>query len=73
MKLAATLGALLLLALAPPALAIDEGVPDRDRHPYVGLLGFDLDGAGPTPASLLCTGSVLSDRLFLTAALRHST
>ena len=68
MKLAATLGAMLLLALAPPAFAIDEGVPDRERHPNVGLLGFDLDGAGPTPASLLCTGSVLSDRLFLTAA-----
>ena len=32
-KLAATLGAMLLLALAPPAFAIDEGVPDRDRHP----------------------------------------
>ena len=68
MKLAATLGAMLLLALAPPALAIDEGVPDRDRHPNVGLLGFDVDGAGPAPASLLCSGSVLSDRLFLTAA-----
>ena len=68
MKLAATLGAMLVLAVAPPALAVDEGVPDRDRHPNVGLLGFDLDDAGPTPASLLCSGSVLSDRLFLTAA-----
>ena len=37
---------------APPALAIDEGVPDRDRHPNVGLLGYDVDGRpGPTPAS----------------------
>lgn len=68
MKLTATLAALTLLALAPPALAVDEGVPDRDRHPYVGLLGFDLDGAGPTPPALLCSGSVLSDRHFLTAA-----
>ena len=68
MKLAATLAASLLLALAPPALAIDEGVPDRDRHPSVGLLGFDVDGAGPTPAALLCSGSVISSRLFLTAA-----
>ena len=39
-------------------------MPDRDRHPAVGLLGFDT-GAGP---ALLCSGSVLSDRHFLTAA-----
>ena len=68
MKVAATLAATLLLVTAPSALAVDEGVPDRDRHRNVGLLGFDVDGAGPTPAALLCSGSVLSDRLFLTAA-----
>src|SRR5919106_7024896 len=68
MKLTASLAALLLLALAAPALAVDEGVPDRERHPYVGLLGFDVDGAGPAPPALLCSGSVLSDRHFLTAA-----
>jgi hypothetical protein len=67
-KLIATLGALLFLAFAPDALAIDEGVPDRERHPYVGLLGFDVDGPGPTAPALLCSGSVLSDRHFLTAA-----
>jgi hypothetical protein len=67
-KFAAALAASLFLVLASPALGIDEGVPDRDRHPNVGLLGFDVDGAGPTPAALLCSGSVLSDRLFLTAA-----
>jgi hypothetical protein len=67
-KLAAALAAALALAHAPPALAMDEGVPDRDRHPNVGLLGFDVDGAGPMPPALLCSGSVLSDRLFLTAA-----
>jgi hypothetical protein len=58
----------LALALAPPAPAVDEGVPDRDRHPAVGALGFDPDGAGEQPASLLCSGMVLSDRVFLTAA-----
>jgi hypothetical protein len=67
-KLTAALAALLLLTLAPPALAIDEGVPDRDRHPQVGMLGFDVDGAGPATAAFLCSGSVLSDRHFLTAA-----
>src|SRR5919106_2390672 len=68
MKLTASLAALLLLALAAPALAVDEGVPDRDRHPFVGLLGFDVDGPSATPPALLCSGSVLSDRHFLTAA-----
>jgi len=67
-KLAPTLAATLLLAIAPPAFAVDEGAPDRDRHPNVGLLGFDVDGAGPTPPALLCSGSVLSERAFLTAA-----
>lgn len=68
MKLAVIVSALLFLAAAPPAVAVDEGVPDRDRHPGVGLLGFDLDGSGPVPSAFLCSGSVLSDRLFLTAA-----
>ena len=64
----ALVAALLLLVLAPPAYAVDEGVPDGDRHPNVGLLGFDLDGNGPMPAGYWCSGSVLSDRHFLTAA-----
>lgn len=69
MKLTVSLAALLLLlALAPTTLAVDEGVPDRDRHPYVGVLGFDVDGPGPAAPALLCSGSVLSDRHFLTAA-----
>jgi hypothetical protein len=67
-KLAAALCASLFLAVATPALAIDEGVPDRDRHPNVGLLGFDVDGAGPAPPAAVCSGSVISDRDFLTAA-----
>ena len=68
MKHTATLAALLLLALVPTASAVDEGVPDRDRHPYVGLLAFDGDGAGPAAPALLCSGAVLSDRHFMTAA-----
>lgn len=68
MKLTASLAALLFLALAPSAVAVDEGVPDRDRHPYVGVLGFDVDGPGSTPPALLCSGSVISGRHFLTAA-----
>jgi hypothetical protein len=70
MKLAMALTAVLLVALvAPPrAAAIDNGVPDGSRHPNVGLLAFDLDGPGGDPPAFLCSGSVLSDRVFLTAA-----
>lgn len=69
MKLIASLGAILLVALlAAPAAAIDNGVPDRNRHPNVGLLAFDLDGPSGAPPAFLCSGSVLSDRVFLTAA-----
>ena len=68
MKLTALLAALAVMGFAPTALAVDEGIPDRDRHPYVGLLGFDVDGGGPAPPALLCSGSVLSERHFLTAA-----
>ena len=59
----------LLVAGATPAAAIVGGVPDGRAHPNVGLLAFDTDGAGPTPPFQLCTGSVISDRAFLTA--RH--
>jgi hypothetical protein len=69
-KLFAALGAALLAAVLAdtPALAVDEGVPDRARHPYVGVLGADLDGAGPEAPFGWCTGAVVSDRVFLTAA-----
>jgi hypothetical protein len=68
-KLCAAIGAALLsVALgATPALAVDEGVPDRARHPYVGVLGADPDGDGPGTPIGWCTGSVVSDRVFLTA------
>jgi hypothetical protein len=66
----AVLGSSLVAALASgaPARAVDEGVPGGARHPNVGLLAFDPDREGPGPANLLCTGSVISDRVFLTAA-----
>jgi hypothetical protein len=52
-KLCAVIGAALVTAAlaASPALAIDEGVPDRDRHPYVGVLAADPDGDGPQTPS----------------------
>ncbi len=53
---------------AAPALALDEGVPDFGAHPNVGMMGFDVDGPGPEPTVAWCTGTVVSDRVFLTAA-----
>lgn len=55
-------------ALAAPARAIDGGVPDYDGHPNVGLLAWDADGDGGMPPYAICTGSVISDHAFLTAA-----
>jgi hypothetical protein len=69
MKLTATLAVLILLALAPSAAAIVGGAPDGDGHRNVGVLAFDADGVGATPPIGLCTGTVISDRAFLTA--RH--
>jgi hypothetical protein len=63
------LAVLWLLIGAGPAAAITGGAPDGDGHPNVGLLAFDVDGTGPTPPFQLCTGSVISERAFLTA--RH--
>ena len=70
MKLCAAAVALLIATAlaAAPALAVDEGVPDRDGHPYVGVLGADPDGDGPQTPFLWCSGSVISDSVFLTAA-----
>src|SRR5687768_17335565 len=62
------LSLLAALVLSAPAGALDHGVPDAEAHPNVGLLAFDIDGQGPTPPFALCTGSVISDDAFLTAA-----
>jgi hypothetical protein len=53
-----------LLALtAVPALAITNGQPDGNNHPYVGLAVFDVGGA----PSHRCSASLLSRTLVLTA------
>src|SRR5215210_691374 len=69
-KAVAVLVVALLLALTgpAPAHAIDDGVPDGDAHPHVGLLAFDIDAEGEIPPFALCSGSVISDDVFLTAA-----
>jgi trypsin len=68
MKRVALVVSVLLLASGSPARAIDGGTPDGTGHPNVGLVGFDFDGAGELPPFAICTGSVISDRAFLTAA-----
>lgn len=60
---------LLLFATVMPASAIENGRPDGPRHRNVGLMGIDLDGpGGPLPAFPLCSGFVISDFAFATAA-----
>lgn len=54
---------MLLIAAASIAYAITNGEPDAGRHPYVGLVVFDVES---TP-SHRCSGALLSPTVFLTA------
>lgn len=58
------LALMLLLSSVGSALAVTNGRPDGDRHPYVGLLVFE-DSAGH-PA-WRCSGALLSPTVVLTA------
>lgn len=64
----ATVTLVMLTLTMTPAVAIEKGQPDREGHRNVGLLGFDVDGPGPIPAFGLCSGFVISDSAFVTAA-----
>jgi Trypsin len=66
-KLLLPLALVLSLALATPAGAITFGQLDGNRHPNVGALFADWDPevAGP---DLLCTGTLISETVFLTAS-----
>jgi len=59
------LGVLVLLAITVvPALAVTDGWPDENGHPYVGLMvAQDADGQ----PLWRCSGTLLSDTIFLTA------
>jgi hypothetical protein len=52
----------LLLGTHGTALAVTNGIPDENRHPYVGLLIF-TDGE----SYWRCSGSLLSPTVVLTA------
>ncbi len=58
-----TAACIAVLAAGTAALAITNGVPDGDNHPYVGLLVFD-DANGP---AWRCSASLLSPTVVLTA------
>jgi hypothetical protein len=63
-RLFAVLTVLAFLVPATPAIAITGGQPDGARHPYVGLMeALDANGV---PLQL-CSGSLVSPTVFLTA------
>lgn len=67
--LLAAIALLALVIIAQPAQAIGGGAPDGAGHPNVGLIGYDVDGPdGASPPFGLCTGFVVSDSVFVTAA-----
>jgi len=68
-RLAASLAVGLALALASvPVAAISNGVPDGEGHPNVGALLADFSGDGTvTGDEVLCSGSLISPTVFLTA------
>src|SRR5262245_21490263 len=64
-SLAATLAVVAVTAaFAGPALAIRHGSPDGNGHPYVGIMVAKNASGDPL---WRCTGTLLSDRLFMTA------
>lgn len=63
LALAVVATAALHLQMTGSALAVTDGAPDLEDHPYVGLLVFDVGGA---PA-WRCSGTLLSPTVLLTA------
>lgn len=61
--LALFLTLVLVLSTAGTGLAVTDGTPDGEGHPYVGLLVFDVAGK---PA-WRCSGTLLSPTVLLTA------
>lgn len=59
---------ILMLGTVGIALAITNGEPDGDRHPYVGFLVFDVyvPGFGNVPA-WFCSGTLIAPDVVLTA------
>jgi hypothetical protein len=56
---------ILSLVLAGTALAVTNGQPDGDDHPYIGLLVFDYAPGAP---GWRCSGALIAPNIVLTAA-----
>ena len=61
--IAVVLSLVIIFSVIGIASAITNGEPDAGRHPYVGLLVFDVDGA---PA-WRCSGALIAPNVVLTA------
>lgn len=59
------IASLLALVMALPALAITNGVPDNEEHPFVGSLVIDIPGVG---VFQWCSGTLIAEQVFLTAS-----
>jgi hypothetical protein len=64
LTISATVVVLASLILAMPAGAITYGTPDDGGHPHVGALVAEVD----SERFLLCSGTLISDDVFLTAS-----
>jgi hypothetical protein len=63
------LGLVLVLAMVTAAAAITNGEPDNGRHPYVGLLVFDVydPETGTSAPAWRCSGTLIAPDVVLTA------
>lgn len=60
---------LLLMLLVMPIFAITHGEADGSDHPFVGSMVFKLpDGQGGYELYQMCSGTLIADDVFLTAA-----
>jgi hypothetical protein len=64
------LSLVLVLAMVTAASAITNGQPDAGRHPYVGLLVFDVydSDSGTNVPAWRCSGALIAPDVVLTAA-----
>lgn len=65
--LATVLAMALMFSLIGSAAAVTNGVPDNGRHPYVGLVVFDVIAGGQQVPSHRCSASLLTPTVVLTA------
>jgi hypothetical protein len=63
---ASAAASMVVLAGTPLAHAIVYGAPDEGRHPFVGSVLHDFDDDGELDQ--LCTGTLISESVFLTAS-----